>query len=728
MPEENATVVKEHVLAGLRFRFAVVNGSLRILCVNPADSPAFADVSGGKLWERVPLLIHIAGDDHYAHYGARSTHSMSSYRWVLTSVNQDGDPETGSITLEMTDPKTNLTAFVRYKAFGSRGSVRVSVEVKNNGTWPVTLEQLLICLPGLGRPENTDWPCATTIHAAHNTWLAETQWNQYAPSDLGIPYVHDADAETPDITPCFTDPLGAAVWRNVGTWDTINCLPMGVLEDKDAGLCWFWQIEHAGSWQMEAARAGHAFYIAGGLPSRRYGDWYVTLQPGESYEAAPIGFGCAAGGFEDAIRTLQQYRRKAFPYARDEALMKPLPLIFNDCMQCLQANPTLENSISVIEMAASAGADYYVIDAGWQDRKAGPQTLGDWRESPDRFGESGLKGLCERIRSKGMKVGLWLEIECVSAHAEIFGKPDSWFLCSDGHRVMGFERYFFNFANPEVREYTHEVIDRLYETYGMRYLKLDYNADGETGDNQKTPSLGAGQAASYRGFFRWLEELRLRHPDLLIENCGSGGQRFDYALLGRTHCQSITDSNDERRLPSILAGSLAAGLPEQVAMWCCPHGNQSDEAVIMSLVTPMLSLWHLSGRLDHLTEQQRGLAQEALTVWKEKMRHDIPEMFPFWPAPMRHLHEQKSWLCVGLRNGEGTHAYLIVHRLNSESGTEEFPLPSLRMNGLQARVIFPEGMPGSVSLDCGSGKMKVELNSKYAARLIEIFQIIPDIS
>ena len=37
--------------------------------------------------------------------------------------------------------------------------------------------------------------------------------------------------------------------------------------------------------------------------------------------------------------------------------------------------------------------------------------LGDWEPCDARFGEAGLQGLLDEIRSRGMIPGIWLEME-----------------------------------------------------------------------------------------------------------------------------------------------------------------------------------------------------------------------------------------------------------------------------------------------------------------------------
>ncbi len=698
-------------LAGLKFRLANRSEQLRLLSIAPPGAKLGPDVSGGQLWMRAPALVHVRGRERLGHFGARAILGQPGMALKLKSLKKTGGNLDGRIVAEMTDLQSNLTVTLTYQAVGAKHAIRVLLEARNDGDRPVIVEQLLVCLPGMGRPDNDQWGSTTQVHFAHNTWFGEAQWQQRYPSELGIA----------DTRPPFGDTLGAAVWRNVGTWSTCNFLPMGVLEDRDSGISWFWQIEYSASWQMEVGRLGSSFYMAGGGPSERWGQCSVTLQPGETYHAAPVGFGAVEGGFEDAIAALQGYRRAGCRPASEPD--RTLPLFFNDYMNTLKGNPTIENELPLIDAAAKAGAQYYVIDAGWFDPrdKTWGYGIGDWQESADRFGPAGLRGITDHIRSRGMVPGLWLEIEVVTDNSQVSKKPDSWFLCAHGHRVVAGGRMFFNFANPQVRQYCHDVVDRLCRDYGIGYIKFDYNADAGVGDNQNTASLGEGQLHHMRGVYQWLDELRQRHPDLILENCGSGGMRFDYGMLSRTHVQSTSDQEDYRRYPSIMAGVLAAGLPEQMCIWSYPQPEFDDEAICLNLVTPMLCRWHLAGRLDRMSERQLALVRAATDVWKSRIRRHIPRMTPFWPTPWRHLHEQDTWLAAGLHDAARRHAFISVFRLGAEQKATALPLDRLDLKGgAKAQVLFPTDLGGSARLDVRKKVLVVELPRRYSARLIEI--------
>ena len=104
---------------------------------------------------------------------------------------------------------------------------------------------------------------------------------------------------------------------------------------------------------------------------------------------------------------MTKYRRRI---RRPNADNEKMAVIFNDYMNCLWADPTTAKELPLIDAAAKAGCDYFVIDAGWYSAGFWWDNVGEWKPSIERFPE-GLKWLMDHIRSKGMIPGVWLEIE-----------------------------------------------------------------------------------------------------------------------------------------------------------------------------------------------------------------------------------------------------------------------------------------------------------------------------
>jgi len=115
--------------------------------------------------------------------------------------------------------------------------------------------------------------------------------------------------------------------------------------------------------------------------------------------------------------------------------------------------------------------------------------------------------------------------------------------------------------NPEVRAYLHSVVDRMVTNYKAGYIKMDYNVDGLEGTEYLADSPGQGLLEHNRALLTWHDEILSRYPDLIIENCGSGGGRMEYAMLSHLQLQSSSDQEDYRLFPAIAVGETAAFFP-----------------------------------------------------------------------------------------------------------------------------------------------------------------------
>ena len=135
----------------------------------------------------------------------------------------------------------------------------------------------------------------------------------------------------------------------------------------------------------------------------------------------------------------------------------------------------------------------------------------------------------DHIRSCGMIPGLWLEIEVMGINCPMADQvPESWYFKRHGKKVAYRSRYQLDFRNPQVREYATSVIRRMVEEYGVGYIKMDYNIEPGIGTDQDADSSGDGLYGHNQAYLEWLDGIFRRYPDLVIENCSSGGMRIDY--------------------------------------------------------------------------------------------------------------------------------------------------------------------------------------------------------
>jgi alpha-galactosidase len=218
-----------------------------------------------------------------------------------------------------------------------------------------------------------------------------------------------------------------------------------------------------------------------------------------------------------------------------------------------------------------------------------------------------------------------------------------------------------------------------------------------------------------RAYLAWLDSIFARYPQLVIENCSSGGMRMDYAMLSRHSIQSTSDQEDYVQYAAIAAGSPAALTPEQSAVWSYPLREGDDEEVIFNMVNALLLRVHQSGHLAELAPQRRALVKEALDYYKSIRAH-IPQAFAFWPFGLPDSGGE--WVSFGLHHG--AIRYIAVWRIAGDAAEIKLPIPELQGQEADARCAYPQAHGSEWSWDPAEGSLSVSLPAGKTARLFEL--------
>jgi alpha-galactosidase len=539
---------------------------------------------------------------------------------------------------------------------------------------------------------------------ARNAWSAELRWQRLDLNQAGLVLHSDK--------PGRGSTWGRFALSGVGSWSTGDYLPMGALIDGVEGRTWLWQVEHNGPWHWEIVDLGPDLVLVASGPTDQEHQWLKTLAPGETFTTVPTSIAVSMAGFEGALAELTAYRRTI---RRDNPDNERLPIVFNDYMNCLFGDPTTEKELPLIAAAQKAGAEYFVIDAGWYSDDAGWwDTVGEWEPSTTRFPE-GLPHLLEQIREAGMVPGLWVEPEVVGIRSAVANQlPDEAFFMRGGRRAEEKGRYHLDYRHPAVIERMDGVVDRLVGELGVGYLKFDYNVNIGAGTEVDADSPGDGLLGHNRAFLAWLDGLFVRHPELVVENCSSGGMRTDYAQLARLSIHSTSDQTDPVRYATIAAAAPTAMTPEQAAVWAYPQPDYDNELNAFCLVNAMLGRVHLSGRLDLMSSRQLGRVRAGLNAYKS-IRSQIRTSVPRWPLGLPGWYD--PWVALALDDGEDT--LLAVWR---RGGLDRCHLKLPWLAGLPStvQVLYPTDVPTTSSWDRATGVLRLTLPPAPCARLLRV--------
>lgn len=312
--------------------------------------------------------------------------------------------------------------------------------------------------------------------------------------------------------------------------------------------------------------------------------------------------------------------------------------------------------------------------------------------------------------------GLWLELEVMGINCSLADKlPDDWFFMRHGKRIKDHSRYQLNYRNPEVRKFATGIIKRVVEEYGVGYIKMDYNINMGIGTDNKADSAGEGLLGHNRAYLAWLDEIFKRYPDLVIENCGSGGLRMDYALLQRHSIQSSSDQTDYRKNAAIAAAVPSLVTPEQCAVWSYPLRDGDKEEVICNMVNSMLCRIHQSGHLAEINNESFKYIQDGIKYYKS-IRHDIPNGIPFWPIKMPSLDDK--WIAYGLLCSRV--CYLALWRMQSENDIIEIPLEKFNGENISVKIGYPEDVDLSWNINKIKNILIIRNKHNYSGRILEI--------
>ena len=671
-------------------------------------------------------------------------HIVTAPGYLLTYVGMDDTVTELGRKLVITQEDKEVThsrVITTMQFYKGTSVVRMWSEVINEGQEIQTLEYISsFCYHGLEKEGRGNSDSKMRVRIPFNGWQKEMSIRDFSFAELGLaqtqPGVYQRTSQVLEVT-------------NTGNWSSKKYLPLGYVENTEAHTGLFWQIEHNGSWHYEISDQNCNFYLCVSGPTEVQSHWFKELQPGESFTTVPVAVGVCNDSFEKAMGELTKYRRMIRRPNKDD---ENLPIIFNDYMNCLFGDPTTAKEIPLIDAAAECGCEYYVIDAGWYAPGEWWDSVGEWQECKERF-PNGIKEVTDYIRSKGMIPGVWLEIEVMGIYCEKAKRvPDDWFFVRHGKRVYDRSRYQLDFRNPAVIEHANEVIDRVVNEYGVGYIKMDYNVEPGIGTELYAESVGQGMLEHEKAYLAWLDDVFARYPDLVIENCSSGGLRIDYALLSKYSIQSTSDQEDYRNYATIAANAAAGVTPEQAAVWSYPMRvsldgkseeeqavlcDKAKEEVIYNMINSLLLRIHQSGHLAELSKERVDLVKEGLRVYKD-IRGDIKNAVPFWPLDL--AENEDMWVCAGLQTENK--AYLAVWKREMEGKKDnrcnitanpdgqkvcdnrfEIPLGGLPFakDGLKVSLLYPqkESVPFEV---CGD-TLSVELEKPVMARLFVIEKI-----
>jgi len=336
---------------------------------------------------------------------------------------------------------------------------------------------------------------------------------------------------------------------------------------------------------------------------------HTTLHPGEEIRSPLVALLFWKG---DWIRGQNLWRRWMVEHSLPRPGGKlPIPQMAacssHQFGEMINANET--NQKLFVDRYTEEGVklDYWWMDAGWYPNTSGWPNTGTWEVDTGRF-PNGLRAISDHAHGKGIRVIVWFEPERVTPGTWLYEQHPEWLLGRDG------EQKLLNLGHPEARQWLTDHVDRVLTDQGIDLYRQDFNMDplGYWRANDAEDRQGITEIRHCEGYLAYWDELRRRHPNMLIDSCASGGRRNDLETL-------------RRAVPLLRSDYLLEPISQQchtygIAFWYPFWGtgvNSSDPYHFRSVMCP-----HITGCYDvRRTDIDYASVRRLVDQWREVAPH-----------------------------------------------------------------------------------------------------------
>jgi len=432
-------------------------------------------------------------------YGGKPSAEFLS-AWTLAREAKAIDAQRRQHTLRYRDPQTGLEVRCEAVEYLDFPTVEWTLHFKNTGTknTPILSDiQAIDTAFGAG---------TKTRHRLHYNKGDNCTAASFEPLEMALP------------------PKGKKRIANTGGRPTQTAFPYFNIASGNQGLIFV--VSWAGQWSAEfVCREDNALTLRAGQEKTHF-----TLFPGEEIRTPLTVLQFWRGSRWHAQNVWRSWMI-AHNLPRPGGKLPPVPELAacssHQFAEMINANTASQTFFIDQYLARGIKLDYWWMDAGWYWNKAGWPHTGTWEVDTNRF-PGGLRPISDHAHAKDVDIIVWFEPERVARDTWLSNTHPEWI---HGGRDGG----LLNLGNPEAWQWLTEHVDRLITEQGIDLYRQDFNIDPLPFWRKNDPAdrQGITEIRHVEGYFAYWDELRRRHPELLIDSCASGGRRNDLETLRR---------------------------------------------------------------------------------------------------------------------------------------------------------------------------------------------------
>ena len=564
-------------------------------------------------------------------------------------------------TFTMQDKLQPVTVKINYKAYKNVDIIETWTEITNN-------EKSAIILKRYDSGHLTVRRGDVWLTHMHGDWCAEAAITQ-EPLTPGLQVIRNTDGarnahcDAPELMLSLDGQPREDSGRTIG-----------------AALCW------SGNYELRINtnnKKEHHLYAGIDPQSSEY-----VLDAKETFSTPHLALAFSQQGMGGVSRTFHRWARTEGMLHRG---MKTGDILLNS-WEGLYFDINEERMIQMMDDIAALGGELFVMDDGWfgdkYQRNDDSSTLGDWVVDKKKL-PNGLEALIKAAKERGIKFGIWIEPEAVNTKSELFEKHPEWALQTKGRKLKlgrGGTQLVLDMTNPKVQDFAFNIVDDLLTKYPeIAYIKWDANASIQNYGSLYLPKNKQTNiyVDYHRGLLKVLERIRAKYPEVVIQDCASGGGRANYGLLPYFDEMWVSDNTDALQRVYIQYGTSLFFPANAMAQHIggAPYWNTGGRVIPLKFRCDVA----MSGRLGielqpkHMNDQEREQVMTCFRDYKE-LRNTIQT------GDLYRLvspYDRKGVAAIMYNGDEG--AVLFIYKTDNYYNQ---PIPRFRMAGLDVNKTY----------------------------------------
>lgn len=610
----------------------------------------------GKGDYRIPSIEVANGDGSRIFSGKVSGYKIYKGKYEvkgMPSLRAAAKDTVDTLEIGLEDRESGAMAVLCYSVFEEKDVITRTVRLVNGGSSPISLEKLMSCTM------------------------------DFRDSDYDLVYFAGRHTMEREFTRIPAESGVHSVGSSRGT-SSHQYNPFAILCDKntdeDHGRCYGYSLVYSGNFVIETEKDQFKqLRLNVGINPKGF---CFRLAPGEEFQAPEVVLAYSGRGFSELSHIYHNVFRENL--CRSPFTKKARPILINS-WEAAYFDFDEAKLLEIAENAVEMGVDLFVLDDGWFGKRDDDNSgLGDWQVNRGKLSD-GISGLSEKLHGMGLKFGIWIEPEMVSEDSELYRAHPDWCLKVPGRPMTrGRNQLVLDLSRRDVCDYLIGVIIGILGEAKTEYVKWDMNrsiSDVWSGLLAKE-CQGEALHRYVLGLYYIMDEVILKHPEVIFCGCSGGGGRFDPAMLyyqPQIWCSDNTDAKSRLKIQYGTSFAYPVSMLESHVSICPNH--QTGRVIPLHTRGIVAMDGILGYELDStkLSPEEKAVCREQIRDYKKNYslitegdyyRLTSPYENPYFTA-WQHVSRDKKKSLVSLvltdKESNDAQRYLKLRGLEAEA-------------------------------------------------------------